>query len=346
MRSTKNSGISMMAATTAAMTAATTAAMMAAMTAATMMIGCAGSDGGGAAEPQLPEGWSPLPTMAAGLGEVAAVEWEGKIYVAGGFDTSAAAQVFDIAKGTWQRLARLPRGTDNAGAFAADGKVFVLGGEGAVLQIYEVASGTWSMGTPPPRPRFSSVVERIGDEVHLVGGWSFDRSNNVSLRSHDVYDLAAGTYRERAEAPTARNHALSGVIDGKLYVTGGRAPGHEGADASNVTATEVYDPATDQWSAGAAMPVAMSGGASAVLDGKLYVLGGGLPGNAVHATVLRYDPRADQWEVLGEMPAAFTGHRAVAYEGSLYVVGGFATKDGKRNGTLGNPRAYRYTPPR
>lgn len=326
-----------------------TMAMMATTTTMSMsmtMLGCSGSEGGGAAEPSLPEGWSPLATMAAGLGEIAAVEWEGKIYVAGGFDTSAAAQRFDIAKGMWERIAKLPRGTDNAGAVAKDGKVTIIGGEGGMLQIYDVASGAWSMGAAPPRPRFSSAVERIGDEVHLVGGWSYDRANNVSLKSHDVYDLTTGTYRERAEALTARNHAMSGVIDGKLYVTGGRAPGHEGADASNVTATEVYDPATDQWSALAAMPVAMSGGASAVLEGKLYVLGGGLPGNTVHAMVLRYDPRVDQWELLGEMPGAFTGHRAVAYQGSLYVVGGFSTKEGQRNGYLGSPRAYRYTPPR
>lgn len=310
------------------------------------MLGCAGSDGGGAAEPQLPEGWAPLAPMMAGLGEAAAVEWEGKIYVAGGFDTSAAAQVYDLAKGTWERLAKLPRGTDNAGAAALDGKITILGGEGGMLQTYDVASGEWSVGVGPPRPRFASAVERIGHEVHLVGGWSYDRANNVSLTSHDVYDLSTGTYHARADAPTARNHAMSGVIDGKLYVTGGRAPGHEGADASNVTATEVYDPETDQWSARAPLPVALSGGASAVVDGQLYVFGGGLPGNAVHATVLRYDPRADRWEQLGDMPAAFTGHRAIAYAGSVYVVGGFSTKDGQRNGTLGHPRAYRYTPPR
>jgi N-acetylneuraminic acid mutarotase len=310
----------------------------------TMTAACGCSDGGGSGEPPLPEGWRELAAMEAGLGEAAAALWDGKIYVAGGFDTSKAAQVLDVAKGTWQRIEKLPAGTDNAGAAAADGKIYVVGGEGAALQIYDVASGTWSLGAAPPRPRFASVVERIGDELHLVGGWSFDRSNNVSLRSHDVYDLRTGAYRARAEMPTARNHALSGVIDGKLYVTGGRAPGHEGADASNVSATEVYDPATDQWSAGAALPTPRSGGASAVLDGKLYVLGGGLPGNSVHAVIERYDPATDRWEQLGEMPAAFTGHRALAFEGSLYVFGGFSTREGMRNGTLGSPRAYRYTP--
>ncbi len=282
--------------------------------------------------------------MSKGFGESAAAYWDGKIYVAGGFDTSRLVQIYDVARDAWEMGPALPRGTDNAGAVARDGKVYVVGGEGASLLIYDVAAGRWRTGAGLPRPKFSSAVELIGAEIHMVGGWSHNRANNVSLDHHDSYDLATGAYRPRAAAPTARNHALSGVIDGKLYVTGGRAPGHEGEDAQNVTATEVYDPTTDQWAARAALPTARSGGASAVMDGKLYVLGGGLPGDEISAVVERYDPATDQWERLGDMPAAITGHRAVAINGSLYVLGGFAVKDGKRAGNAGQAKLFRYTP--
>lgn len=308
-----------------------------------MASGCSGSGGSGPSEPGAP-GWTELAPMAKGLGEAAAAYWDGKIYVAGGFDTSRLVQIYDVAKDQWEVGPALPRGTDNAGAVAADGKVYVVGGEGGALQIYDVAAGRWSVGPRLPGPKFSAVIELVGGELHMVGGWSHDRANNVSIDRHDAYDVAAGSYRARAAAPTARNHALSGVIDGKLYVTGGRAPGHEGEDAQNVTATEVYDPATDQWSARAALPTPRSGGASAVLDGKLYVLGGGLPGDEISAVVERYDPATDQWERLGDLPAAITGQRAVAIDGSLYVLGGFAVKDGKRAGYAGQAKLYRYTP--
>lgn len=305
-------------------------------------MGC--SSEGGSPPSTLPEGWSELAAMPRGFGETAAAAWGGKLYVAGGYDTIAMMQVLDLTKGSWQMGTRLPRGTDNAGAAVVDGKLLVVGGEGGALLLYDVASDAWSYGPALPRPRFSSVVELIGDELHLVGGWSYDRANNVSVATHDAYNVVTGTYRERAAAPTARNHALSGVIDGKLYVTGGRGPGHEGNDASNLTATEVYDPVADRWEPRAELPTPRSGGAAAVLGGKLYVLGGGLPGNQVHAVVERYDPATDRWERLGDMPAAMTGHRAVAVDGSLYVVGGFATKDGARIGALGSGRAFRYTP--
>ena len=298
-----------------------------------------------AAPPPLPEGWIELAAMPVAVGESAAAVLDGKVYVAGGFDTLASVQVYDIAEDTWRVGSAMPLGTDNAGAAATAGKVYVVGGEGAALLVHDVAGGSWSRGPELPSPRFSSAVELIGGELHLVGGWSFDRSNNVSVATHDVLDLAAGTYERRAAASVARNHAFSGVIDGKLYVTGGRAPGHEGADASNLTTTEVYDPGADSWRTLADLPTPRSGGASAVLGGQLYVLGGGLPGDEVNAVIERYDPASDRWERLPDMPAPVTGHRAIVAGDHIHVFGGFRTEDGKRVGAVGSRRALRYTPP-
>lgn len=300
-------------------------------------------------EPQpLPEGWSALAPLPVGVGELALAADGGTMYAVGGFDTRRDLQIYDAAADRWDTGAPLPKGTDNAGAIVIDGKLWVFGGEAtpAVL-IYDPASAAWTRGPALPSPRFASVVERIGGEVHLVGGWSHDRANNASLVAHDVFDVATGTYAAegRAAAPTARNHATAGVIGGKLYVTGGRGPGHEAEDATNVTATEVYDPATDAWQALAPIPTARSGGASVVLDGKLYVLGGGLPGAEVSAVVERFDPADGTWERLGDMPEAATGLRAVAFEGAIYVFGGFVTANGARQGDRGSDRAWRFAPP-
>jgi N-acetylneuraminic acid mutarotase len=169
----------------------------------------------------------------------------------------------------------------------------------------------------------------------------------VSLASHSVFDLVRGSYLAGPFAPmqTARNHAYSGVIDGKLYVTGGRAPGHESDDGDNLSSTEVYDPATDAWSPLPALPTPRSGGASAVLGGKLYVLGGGLPGTTVHKTIERFTAQTASWERLPDMPIELTGHRAIAVGQDLYVVGGFATLNGHRQGFVGVRYLWRYTPP-
>jgi N-acetylneuraminic acid mutarotase len=306
-----------------------------------------GTDGGSLVTPTAP-GWEALQQMPIGLGETAVAAADGKIYVAGGYDTRAVFQIYDIATNTWRTGHGLLSGTDNAGAVASGGQVYLFGGEATpVVQIYDVAATTWAAGPNLPVDRFSSVVEEVNGAVHLVAGWSFSRTHNVSLASHTVFDLASGTYPPGpfADLGTARNHAYSGVIDGKIYVTGGRAPGHEGNDGNNIASTEVYDPGANAWSLLEDLPTPRSGGASAVLDGKLYVIGGQLPGNTVYRTVSRFDPATGHWEALPDMPIELTGHRAVAVGNAIYVMGGFRTQGAVRQGFGGVPYVWKYTPP-
>src|SRR5262245_41970773 len=156
--------------------------------------GGGGSDAGPLVTPTAP-GWEALRQMPSGVGEAAIAALDGKIYLAGGYDTRPSFQIYDIASNTWTAGHALAGGTDNAGAVAGGGKVHVFGGEASPrVQIYDVASGTWSNGPSLPSPRFSSVVELIGTTVHLVGGWSFSRTSDTSLTSHDAFDPATGTY--------------------------------------------------------------------------------------------------------------------------------------------------------
>jgi N-acetylneuraminic acid mutarotase len=303
--------------------------------------------GAGDEAPSAP-GWTALAPMPVALGEIAVATDGSKIYVAGGYNTQRTFQIYDVAANHWEAGPGLGVGTDNAGAVFTGGKLFVFGGEATpAVQIYDVAGASWGTAPPLPRPRFASVVELVAAEVHLVGGWSFDRSNNVSVASHDVFDVGSRTYPSGAHAAlaSARNHAFSGVIDGKIYVTGGRSPGHEGNDGQNLAATEVYDPGADAWSPLADLPTPRSGGASAVVGGKLYVLGGQLPGNTLYKTVERFDPSAGSWQKLDDMPAYAAGQRAVAIGGDVYMLGGFASNGDQRTSTVGIADVWRYTPP-
>jgi len=313
-----------------------------------LLVFCAGACGGGSSSTSpAVKGWTALKPMPVPLGEAAAVALDGKIYVAGGYDTDASFQIYDTASGNWEQGPSLPAGTDNAGMVAVPGKIYVFGGEAARhLSVYDVASRTWSSAQPLPSPRFSSVVANVGGTVHLVGGWSFDRSNNVSLATHDVFDLASGTY-PGAQAPmlAARNHAASGVIDGKLYVAGGRAPGHEAEDGGNLATAEVYDPGADAWSPIPDLPTPRSGAAAAVVSGNLYVLGGSLPGSTLYKTIERYSPAAGRWQKLDDMPSFATGQAAAAVGSDIYVMGGFAQSNGQRQGFAGVGETWRYTPP-
>ncbi len=122
-----------------------------------------------------------------------------------------------------------------------------------------------------------------------------------------------------------------GVINGKLYVAGGR-----NAAGTAVATLHVYDPATNTWSTKAPMPSARFWAAGQVINGKLYVLGGTNAAGAVLATTLVYDPAANQWTTNAAMPTARTRLGAAIIANQLYAVGGWDTKD--------FTKVERYTP--
>src|SRR5882672_6702460 len=98
---------------------------------------------------------------------------------------------------------------------------------------------------------------------------------HYSTSAVEEYDPAANSWRSRGALPTPRNHATAGVVNGKVYVIGGRVGGaFVSSGSSNVGVVEEYDPAADLWGAPRArMPSARSAMSSGAWGGKIYVTG-------------------------------------------------------------------------
>jgi N-acetylneuraminic acid mutarotase len=118
-----------------------------------------------------------------------------------------------------------------------------------------------------------------------------------------------------------------GVIGGKFYVMG------------NSLSTldiffEVYDPRTNQWTPRNSQTVGVVGGlpgwgsGTAVLGGKLFLMGGFGSEIGMVATTLAYDPATDAWTTRAPMPSARSGiaGSTVQLNGQsrIEVVGGIA----------------------
>ena len=87
---------------------------------------------------------------------------------------------------------------------------------------------------------------------------------------------------------------------------------------------ERFDPAANSWSPIASMSMPRTGAAGAVIDGKLYAVGGYKEKEFLNS-VERYDPVADQWdptETVAPMTTARANSGAVVLAGKLYVIGG------------------------
>src|SRR5205823_13381535 len=128
----------------------------------------------------------------------------------------------------------------------------------------------------------------------------------------EEYDPATNTWRQRTSMPTPRNHATAGVVNGKIYVIGGRiGAAFISAGSSNADVVEEYDPAADTWGAPRAkMPSALSAMASGVYGGRIYVTGGeGQNAQMMYTfrALEAYDPASNSWTVLPSMPISRHG---------------------------------------
>jgi N-acetylneuraminic acid mutarotase len=134
------------------------------------------------------------------------------------------------------------------------------------------------------------------------------------------------TWRARSPMPTARNHAAIGVVNGKIYVIGGRLGAAFIGIASNTDVVEEYDPATDSWGAvRARMLTARSASAWGTHGGRIYVAGGEYQ-NAQLMAAFRaleaYDPATNQWVSLPSMPIPRHGLAGAMVGNRLHLVGG------------------------
>jgi N-acetylneuraminic acid mutarotase len=111
-------------------------------------------------------------------------------------------------------------------------------------------------------------------------------------------------------------------VNGKIYVFGGS----NNDDSTDSKALE-YDPKTDTWTKKADMPTSRFLAAAGVVNGKIYVIGGGEEWNdqwdwPVFSAVEEYDPAMDTWTKKTDMPTARDGLSASVLDGKIYAIGG------------------------
>ena len=185
-------------------------------------------------------------------------------------------------------------------------------------------SGT-SPGSSAPAPDWKSIadlpvqvydnaVDTVGDTLYSALGTNLDSGIMNDLYA---YDPQTDTWSKQADAPDASEEPSHGVIDGKIYYTGGWAPGEQ-ISAS----TQVYDPATGTWTTVADEPDPYGGSAGAVLDNKLYVVGGCFATGCGTTDVQVYNPVTDTWSKTAPYPEPISWGACGAVDGRLYCAGG------------------------
>ncbi|WP_103887177.1 Kelch repeat-containing protein [Actinacidiphila yanglinensis] len=176
----------------------------------------------------------------------------------------------------------------------------------------------WQSGPSLPAATMDNIADSHQGKLY-TGFGDPGLSINGEGDSNDLYvlDPGAGTWKQLADATDAREAPGHGFIGDRLYVAGGWSGPAEDPDPK----LEVYDTATGTWSTGASDPHPHAGAGSAVLDGKLYLVGGCDVECGV-SDVNVYDPATDSWGQAADYPEPVSWVSCAAVDGRLYCGGG------------------------
>ena len=124
--------------------------------------------------------------------------------------------------------------------------------------------------------------------VHSVG------LVDTSLVAPDGWTPPDRAWTLAAALPVPRSHFAAAALDGKIYVMGGTTP------SGSTDRMDIYDSATDTWSAGPDLVGGTrSGCAAEAMDGKIYLFGGSGSGSTESRRRIHcFDPGPGTWTVL------------------------------------------------
>ena len=274
-----------------------------------------------------------LPTKRSGIATVVVGD---KIYVIGGTlenveapDGIATIEAYDPQTNTWWQLTDMPTRRYYPKAAVVNDIIYVFGGWYEVkgvkteypvrVEAYDPATDTWTRKKDMPVPRVHPAIGVVDGKIYIIGGstgWGWEDERRMDRV--DIYDPATDTWEKGPKMPTRRDAYLGGVVNDRIYVTGGYGP----PGGQVLSAIEEYDPISRQWQKKKDMLNVKFSFRTAVVEDDIYVIGGIDKSRRYLATVDVYNPQTETWSDIPAMPTPMYPQAAATIDGKIYVFGG------------------------
>lgn len=265
----------------------------------------------------------------------------GMVLVAGGADGSGAlldsSELYDPSSGVWSiQPSGSPIGKLNVARAAhsatllVNGQVLVAGGRAANLttiasaELYDPATGQWSSTGSLASARDGHGAALLSSGEVMVAGGAQDDPERESLATVELYNPATGFWSSTDDLSIPRAQlSLTLLPNQKVLAAGGeiRISGTV-IDASSIT--ELYDPASGQWSEKQPMNRARSDHQALLLpNGEVLVISGlGLSGTTITGSE-RYNWQNDTWKIASDLNTSRRRFTATPLlTGQVLVAGG------------------------
>ncbi|WP_429206511.1 Kelch repeat-containing protein [Massilia sp. UYP11] len=242
---------------------------------------------------------------------------------------------------TWSRAADASLARQEIYPAVLGDKIYVAGGILSaapgytdLFEAYDPGAGRWTRLAPLPEGRHHIALAAAGGKIYGIGGFSGAIPDWRAHASVFVYDPKADRWSTGPALPQPRAEGVVATVGARIYFIGGRVPTRPDAkhisEHADTRRAEALDLQSGRWSRIADAPSARNSAAGAVIDNKIYVVGGrqmvaGANGRSRPvnvATLEVYDPARDRWETRSPLPLAQGGLAAAAHDGKLYVFGG------------------------
>ena len=280
---------------------------------------------------------------------------DGRVLVTGGSADlgtgHATAELYDPATQQWTMIPMTATRIAHTATLLGDGRVLVAGGSNSFvltpptstnfLPIFQSSQNTAEIFDPTTGSftptantmsanRFAHAATTLPDgRILLSGGVRdgqivFGTGSPLYAATSDIFDPTTNSFSPTGPMQIPRAiHTQDVLTDGTVIAIGGAG----GALVVSLPSTEIFDPATGQWTLGPPLPSGQTIGlhTSTVLpDGSIYVAGGAV--GAVGAfqgvdVAYKYDI-ANGFTTLTNLPGARQTHSATWTSAGVVLVGG------------------------
>jgi N-acetylneuraminic acid mutarotase len=190
----------------------------------------------------------------------ATIVYKDNIYCIGG----GINEVYNIATDTWQNEAPTPFNGSIVTANVVNGKLYLT--SDSLLYVYNPATNSWISKASAQTENYGNVSAVIDNKIYFISASStqiYDtETDTVSLGASPLPDHVVGV----ALATTGE------IAPEQIYVFGVGTKLQ--VSLTQVVTVQVYDPEADSWSVGTNMPTVHVNVGFAVVNEKIYAIGG------------------------------------------------------------------------
>lgn len=217
---------------------------------------------------------------------------------------------------TWQAGAAAPLTLFEAQAAAVGEWIYVFGGfnNGKVeattaVNVYDPIANTWLPRAAMPAAVTHAGVAVEGSNVWLVGGLlgNYSGGDNPPTNQTWRYDTLTDTWSAGPPLPAASGAGGVAIVGRRLHYFGGFAPDGQTDPSKHYTLdldALAADPAST-WTPAASMPTARNHFGAAVVNGRIYAIGGQHGRDETYRNVRDvhvYDPASNRWSSAARLP--------------------------------------------